>query len=160
MFCLNVESDCILLVVVKMYCIVSTHPPLVSFCCVFTPRSYWISPAHNHGADIELSTSTVYMYHDTVGPNFSTRGCSAASHFSTFFPKGISNSPYKSFSIILHQAKGQKLMCLMFTNNISLNILFNAVVYSNTYIHISGIGCLLSQLNMETFGIYARYHKK
>ena len=57
MFCLNAESDCILLVVVKMYCIVSTHPPLVSFCCVFTPWSYWISPAHNHGADIELSTS-------------------------------------------------------------------------------------------------------
>ena len=46
-----------LLVVVKMYCIVSTHPPLVSFCCVFTPWSYWSSPAHNHGADIELSTS-------------------------------------------------------------------------------------------------------
>ena len=59
MFCLNAESDCILLVVVKMYCIVSTHPPLVSFCCVFTPWSYWISPAHNHGADIELSTSPV-----------------------------------------------------------------------------------------------------
>ena len=78
-----------------MYCIVSTHPLLVCFCRVFTPCGViGALPLTIIVLTLNFPLHQCTEYHDTVGPNFSTRdaspwiqlfkGCSAASHFSTF----------------------------------------------------------------------------